>query len=106
MSNPGGGGYYKYHCRCFYVHNCPQMVYVNNSMCANCVLEHDAAESIPQEAPWNLSREISVPRVEHGVLGYTLMEVAITGDANQKFPAAQVSTTSAVHDAPVITRGD
>ncbi|EPS35065.1 hypothetical protein H072_11524 [Dactylellina haptotyla CBS 200.50] len=30
------GGYYKYRCKYFYSHNCPNWVWVNNSTCAEC----------------------------------------------------------------------
>ncbi|KAI0817855.1 hypothetical protein GGR55DRAFT_43659 [Xylaria sp. FL0064] len=33
---PGYGGFYKYRCKYFYTHECPNWVYVNNGSCAEC----------------------------------------------------------------------
>ncbi|KAH7303599.1 hypothetical protein B0I35DRAFT_402273, partial [Stachybotrys elegans] len=33
------GGFYKYRCKYFYSHNCPNWVWVNNSPCASCLAD-------------------------------------------------------------------
>ncbi|KAI5921605.1 hypothetical protein F4810DRAFT_677814 [Camillea tinctor] len=33
----GSGGFFRYRCKFFYKHNCPNWVYVNNSPCASCI---------------------------------------------------------------------
>jgi hypothetical protein len=35
----GSGGFYKYRCRYFLTHNCPNWVWVHNAPCANCLAE-------------------------------------------------------------------
>ncbi|KAI0537706.1 hypothetical protein GGR58DRAFT_329430 [Xylaria digitata] len=72
----GSGGFYKYRCKYFYTHECPNWVYVNNTACASCSAQGRDAEPEASQAPViGYSREICVPRVEDGVLYYTLMEV-------------------------------
>ncbi|KAI1357050.1 hypothetical protein F5Y01DRAFT_321363 [Xylaria sp. FL0043] len=36
---PGYGGFYKYRCKYFYTHECPNWVYVNNTGCGECSAE-------------------------------------------------------------------
>ncbi|KAF8474615.1 hypothetical protein BDZ91DRAFT_758771 [Kalaharituber pfeilii] len=41
-----GPGFYKYRCKYFYTHDCPNWVWVNNSACAKCVsLGRDTLEN-------------------------------------------------------------
>ncbi|KAK3937693.1 hypothetical protein QBC46DRAFT_410893 [Diplogelasinospora grovesii] len=35
----GSGGFYKYMCKYFYTHNCPNWVWVNYAACASCLAE-------------------------------------------------------------------
>ncbi|KAI2610675.1 uncharacterized protein GGS25DRAFT_518972 [Hypoxylon fragiforme] len=73
----GSGGYYKYRCKYFYTHNCPNWVYVNNSPCANCCAEgRDVEGALPER----YSHDICVPRVEDGIVHYTLMEIVATDE--------------------------
>lgn len=37
----GAGGFYKYRCKYFYTHNCPNWVWVNNAPCASCLVSWD-----------------------------------------------------------------
>ncbi|KAK6824704.1 hypothetical protein PG995_015690 [Apiospora arundinis] len=118
MSNPGGGGVYRYRCRCFYSHNCPNWTYVNNTCCTQCVAAGHDTQAATQEASWYPSKEISIPRVENGVLDYTLMEIVAGGqtgnewtlrpkvDFDQPPAGGHATTTSAVPNAPVIARGN
>ncbi|KAI0136982.1 hypothetical protein BJ170DRAFT_589933 [Xylariales sp. AK1849] len=104
MSSGGGGGFYKYRCKYFYTHNCPNWVYVNHSPCASCCAEGREAEETKPGTSWTFSRDVFVPRAEDGTLYYTLMEVVNVGEtggdwtfqykASQQ-PAATVVTTSA-----------
>ncbi|KAL4727573.1 hypothetical protein ACLX1H_004256 [Fusarium chlamydosporum] len=70
----GAGGFYKYRCKYFYTHNCPNWVWVNNAPCASCLADgRDNGESaLPT---WGLPRDIVVPQVLDGILQYTLMEL-------------------------------
>ncbi|KAL7783271.1 hypothetical protein V8C37DRAFT_406674 [Trichoderma ceciliae] len=47
------GGFYKYRCKNFYSHNCPNWVWVNNSLCATCMAEgrDTEAQSMPLQQP-------------------------------------------------------
>ncbi|KAL2265595.1 hypothetical protein VTJ83DRAFT_6695 [Remersonia thermophila] len=83
----GGGGFYKYRCKNFYTHNCPNWVYCNGHACSMCLAEgRDAAEpEAPAHAPPRHPRgggasasayaEICVPQAVHGTLRYTVMEI-------------------------------
>ncbi|KAI0412897.1 hypothetical protein F5X98DRAFT_353611 [Xylaria grammica] len=72
----GSGGFYKYRCKYFFTHECPNWVYVNNTACASCSAQGRDVEPEASQAPViRYSREICVPRVEAGVLYYTLMEI-------------------------------
>ncbi|KAK3933498.1 hypothetical protein QBC46DRAFT_434149 [Diplogelasinospora grovesii] len=63
----GSGGFYKYRCKYFYTHNCPNWVWVNNSPCASCLAEgRDADDNVSNStaAPsWRLGKEIYVSQV-------------------------------------------
>ncbi|KAI3323971.1 hypothetical protein HD806DRAFT_496105 [Xylariaceae sp. AK1471] len=110
------GGFYKYRCKYFYTHNCPNWVYVNGTACASCSSHGRDTESAPSQAPvmW-YSKEICVPRVEGGVLYYTLMEVeAVPTDAAGNYWAVKYkvnkqtqppvpTTTSALPGTPITT---
>ncbi|KFA63806.1 hypothetical protein S40285_09948 [Stachybotrys chlorohalonatus IBT 40285] len=67
------GGFYRYRCKYFFSHNCPNWVWVNNSPCATCLAEGRDTEQT-QPSSWTMLRDIVVPRVQNGVLQYTLME--------------------------------
>ncbi|KAI0007535.1 hypothetical protein F4779DRAFT_502015 [Xylariaceae sp. FL0662B] len=113
----GSGGFYKYHCRNFYTYNCKEWVLVNNSFCPKCCSEgrgeDGAAPDIPSRRP---SRDICVPRVEDGILSYTLMEIVNMDESGNQWTlrykggnqtqASTIMTTSAIPGPPVpaITR--
>ncbi|KAI1084655.1 hypothetical protein F5B20DRAFT_216010 [Whalleya microplaca] len=108
----GSGGFYKYRCKYFYTNECPQWVLVNNSACANCCAKGlDADGPAPGISSWRSSRDICVPRVEDGILYYTLMEIVNTDESgnqwtlsykvNQTQPSAAAMTTSAMPGPPV-----
>ncbi|KAK6084062.1 hypothetical protein SCUP234_03391 [Seiridium cupressi] len=108
----GGGGFYKYRCKYFYSHNCPNWVYVNNSPCANCCAEGRDGEAANSAATRNFSRDIAVPRVADGKLYYTLMEMVNVDEASSNWtlvykaaqkPVTTVATTSATPKAPILS---
>ncbi|KAL7941641.1 hypothetical protein V8C42DRAFT_173571 [Trichoderma barbatum] len=67
------GGFYKYRCKNFYSHNCPNWVWVNNSPCATCIAEgRDVEEqSLPSSTA---SRAIVASRIQDDLLQYTITE--------------------------------
>ncbi|KAI5860336.1 hypothetical protein GGS23DRAFT_233163 [Durotheca rogersii] len=107
----GSGGFYKYRCKYFYTHNCPNWVYVNNSPCASCCAEGRDVDGAVVEMPtWRYSHDICVPRVEDGIMHYTLMEIVNIDESGSQWmlrykvghtqiPA--VMTTSATPGVPV-----
>ncbi|KAI2471539.1 hypothetical protein F4781DRAFT_429228 [Annulohypoxylon bovei var. microspora] len=107
----GSGGYYKYRCKYFYTHNCPNWVYVNNSPCANCCAEgRDVDGGASEMPPSRCSHDICVPRVEDGVVHYTLMEIVNTDETGNQWAlrykvnqtqVPTVITTSATPGPPV-----
>lgn len=71
----GSGGYYKYRCKYFFTHNCPNWVWVHNAPCASCLADGlDSEESI-MPTPFRLSREVYVPQFENGTLKYIVFEI-------------------------------
>ncbi|KAK3946243.1 hypothetical protein QBC46DRAFT_3005 [Diplogelasinospora grovesii] len=117
----GSGGFYKYRCKYFYTHNCPNWVWVNNAPCASCLAEgRDADENVSNStaapsAPWRLGKEIYVPQVYDGTLQYTLMEIVATGESGnywtlrhkvtQQPLVTQTMTTSDTPRAVYVTTG-
>ncbi|KAG6037567.1 hypothetical protein E4U41_004901 [Claviceps citrina] len=68
------GGFYKYRCKYFLTHECQNWVWVNNAPCATCMAQgRDDQEEAPGSVSL-MSRDISVPCVQDGILQYTLME--------------------------------
>ncbi|KAK5997238.1 hypothetical protein PT974_02592 [Cladobotryum mycophilum] len=78
----GSGGFYKYRCKNFYSHNCPNWVWVNNSPCATCIAEGKDNEAEVLSS-WTSSKDIVVPRVRNGVLQYTLMEIVASNEPGE-----------------------
>ncbi|KAI0401520.1 hypothetical protein F4802DRAFT_580032 [Xylaria palmicola] len=79
----GSGGFYKYRCKYFYTHECPNWVYVNGTACTACSAQGRDLEPAPSQPPrMGCTRQICVPRVEGGVLYYTLMEVEVAPPPN------------------------
>ncbi|KAF3070914.1 hypothetical protein GL218_00417 [Daldinia childiae] len=107
----GSGGFYKYRCKYFYTHNCPNWVYVNNSPCANCCAEgRDVDGEVPEMPLPRHSHDICVPRVEDGVVHYTLMELVNTNESGSQWilrykvnqtQVPTVMTTNATPGAPI-----
>ncbi|KAI5926046.1 hypothetical protein F4810DRAFT_621012 [Camillea tinctor] len=106
----GSGGFFKYRCKYFYTHNCPNWVYVNNTPCPSCCAEGREIESTAAGTQTWTPSEICVPHVEDGVIYYTLMEIVPTGTegtywtlrykVNQQ-TQAPIVTTSATPGAPI-----
>ncbi|KAI1431984.1 hypothetical protein GGR50DRAFT_676934 [Xylaria sp. CBS 124048] len=89
----GSGGFYRYRCKYFLTHNCPNWVYVNHTACATCSSKGRETEPAATQAPlMRYPYEICVPRVEAGVMYYTLVEidetVATGGDATGNYAGA------------------
>ncbi|KAI0025712.1 hypothetical protein F4780DRAFT_774577 [Xylariomycetidae sp. FL0641] len=100
----GSGGYYKYRCKYFLSHNCPNWVYVNHTSCANCCAEGREAEGASAQGPmWRFSHDICVPRVEGGVLHYTLMEMVNTGHAGGSYLEVRHKASQQPHIPAVVT---
>lgn len=110
----GGGGFYKYRCKYFYTHNCPNWVYVNNSPCASCCAEgRDSEVSNPSVSRY-ASRDIFVPKAADGMLCYTMMEMVNIDEASSDWslrykptqkPTLATVTTSATPNASIISKG-
>ncbi|KAI0099294.1 hypothetical protein GGR51DRAFT_535549 [Nemania sp. FL0031] len=109
----GGGGFYKFRCKYFLSHDCPNWVYVNGTACAQCsALGRDLE---PAASMTWYSPEVCVPRAEGGVLTYTLMEFEAAptnnashysgvGHSTEGRTQSQVpTTTSALPGAPTTT---
>ncbi|KAK7431605.1 hypothetical protein QQZ08_001823 [Neonectria magnoliae] len=96
----GAGGFYKYRCKYFYTHNCPNWVWADG--------RDNEESSLPQ---WGLPRDIVVPRVLDGILQYTLMELVAPSEpgddwtlrdkANHR-PPPSIPVTSAMPGIPSI----
>ncbi|KAI1173011.1 hypothetical protein F4777DRAFT_480802 [Nemania sp. FL0916] len=112
----GDGGFYKFRCKNFLSHDCPNWVYVNGSACAKCcALGRDADPAASQNSMMmggGYSRQICIPQVEGGILYYTLVEIeAVPSDLigndwvvkykTDKRPQPQLpATTGALPDTP------
>ncbi|RYP57208.1 hypothetical protein DL770_010718 [Monosporascus sp. CRB-9-2] len=110
----GSGGFYKYRCKYFYTHNCNNWVYINHTPCANCCAEgRDVDQPATETASWSFSRDIYVPRIEDGVMSYTIMEIVNPNGAgnywtvrykvNQNSAPIVVPTTNTTPGAPMVT---
>ncbi|KAI1187789.1 hypothetical protein F5B17DRAFT_398350 [Nemania serpens] len=72
----GTGGYYRFRCKYFLSHDCQNWVYIRNGVCAECSAKGRGSEpAAPQASMMAYPTQICVPRVEGGVLYYTVMEV-------------------------------
>ncbi|KAL7798211.1 hypothetical protein V8C37DRAFT_369106 [Trichoderma ceciliae] len=88
MEMSGSGGFYKYRCKNFYSHNCPNWVWVNNSPCATCIAEGKDAEErafASSLVSSTVSREIVAPRVRDGILQYTIMELVAPSESGERW---------------------
>ncbi|OTB04056.1 hypothetical protein M426DRAFT_166478 [Hypoxylon sp. CI-4A] len=98
----GSGGFYKYRCKYFFTHNCPNWVYVNNSPCANCCAEGRDEVPLPRY-PNEIPNEICVPRVEDGVVHYTLMEIVNTDESRNQWTLRYKVEQSQQTQVPTVT---
>ncbi|KAI2622601.1 hypothetical protein GGS21DRAFT_494391 [Xylaria nigripes] len=102
----GSGGYYRYRCKYFYTHDCPNWVYVNHTACATCSSQGRELEPISAQIS-AMKYEICVPRVEAGVLYYTLVEVEDASTGVVTYKSTQICqlpmTTTALPSPPVTT---
>ncbi|KAL7934863.1 hypothetical protein V8C35DRAFT_279340 [Trichoderma chlorosporum] len=78
------GGFYKYRCKNFYSHNCPNWVWVNNSPCATCIAEGKDVEGQSLSSSMT-SHEIVAPRIRDDILQYTTMESAWPNDFGESW---------------------
>ncbi|KAI8949900.1 hypothetical protein F4801DRAFT_382854 [Xylaria longipes] len=117
MSGGGGGGFYKFRCKYFYTHECPNWVYVNNTACASCSaqgrdLEPAASQTSNMEYPRQI--EIGVPHGHEGAITYTFeIEIApneaagnclsVEYGADTQAQPQDPTTTSALPGTPVTT---
>jgi len=110
----GSGGFYKYRCRYFLSHNCPNWVWVHNAPCAACLAEGRDAEATPStQQAWRFTREICVPQILDGTLQYTLMEIVADQSGTYwtlrhkvaRQPVYSVKTTSDTPNPVVATAG-
>ncbi|KAH0490507.1 hypothetical protein TgHK011_001974 [Trichoderma gracile] len=75
MKMSGSGGFYKYRCKNFYSHNCPNWVWVNNSPCATCIAEgRDAEEQLMLSSM--VSHGIVAPRIRDDILQHAITKPA------------------------------
>ncbi|KAF7533232.1 hypothetical protein G7054_g7275 [Neopestalotiopsis clavispora] len=100
----GGGGFYKYRCKYFYTHNCPNWVYAEG---------RDSEVSNPSVSRY-ASRDIFVPKAADGMLCYTMMEMVNIDEASSDWslrykptpkPTLATVTTSATPNASIISKG-
>ncbi|RFU78826.1 hypothetical protein TARUN_3393 [Trichoderma arundinaceum] len=99
MKMSGSGGFYKYRCKNFYSHNCPNWVWVNNSPCATCIAEGKDAEERSLSASL-ASREIVAPRVRDGILQYTIMELVAPSESGESWTLRDKHNGIAEGDQP------
>ncbi|CCT71470.1 uncharacterized protein FFUJ_08452 [Fusarium fujikuroi IMI 58289] len=105
----GAGGFYKYRCKYFYTHNCPNWVWVNNAPCASCLADGRDNEE-PSLPSWGLSRDIVIPQVLDGILQYTLMELVAPSEPGDDWtlrdkasrPPPSIPVTSTMPGIPSI----
>ncbi|KAH9885971.1 hypothetical protein F4778DRAFT_759886 [Xylariomycetidae sp. FL2044] len=89
------GGYYQYRCKYFYTYDCPNWVYVNNAQCPSCAAKgRDDDDPVPDSSSWPIAKEVRVPRVEDGMIQYTMMEVVNTGGDGGKDSTVKHKTVS------------
>jgi len=75
----GGGGYYKFRCKNWLTHNCPNWVWVNGTSCAECMAQGRGSGTSTSSNLSRLAHEIYVPIFENGALHYTMMEIIVGG---------------------------
>ncbi|PTB66414.1 hypothetical protein BBK36DRAFT_1119395 [Trichoderma citrinoviride] len=82
----GSGGFYKYRCKNFYSHNCPNWVWVNNSPCATCIV--NAEERLVPSTM--VSHELVSPHIRESILQQTITNpVALNESGESWIPHVQ-----------------
>ncbi|PKK48198.1 hypothetical protein CI102_6557 [Trichoderma harzianum] len=76
------GGFYKYRCKNFYSHNCPNWVWVNNSPCATCIVNAEE-QSLPSSTACQV--DIVAPRIRDDILQDTFMESVAPSDVGESW---------------------
>ncbi|KAL1890616.1 hypothetical protein Sste5346_008132 [Sporothrix stenoceras] len=80
----GSGGFYKYRCKYFMTHDCPNWVFVNYAPCADCCAAGRDADEMNDDGFYHNHHsvyaaapkfEIGVPIFQDGILRYTLAGV-------------------------------
>lgn len=85
-----GSGYYRFRCKNFYTHNCENWVWVNNSPCAECVMEgKESTEETYEEHSPSGPRNATLPFVECGCLGYIQIETTAEKPSQQSNTTVQ-----------------
>ncbi|TFA99436.1 hypothetical protein CCMA1212_008788 [Trichoderma ghanense] len=80
----GSGGFYKYRCKNFYSHNCPNWVWVNNSPCATCIAEgRDAEEQLMSSTM--VSHGIVALRTRDDILHHAITEPMAPNDSGESW---------------------
>ncbi|PMB71729.1 hypothetical protein BM221_001825 [Beauveria bassiana] len=71
MTSPGSG-FYKYHCRYFNVHNCPEWA-------------KGRENELSPAAAWAASRDFMAPHINDGILQYAHMDIAVSEQGEESF---------------------
>ncbi|KAL7819260.1 hypothetical protein V8C44DRAFT_354784 [Trichoderma aethiopicum] len=82
MKMSGSGGFYKYRCKNFYSHNCPNWVWVNNSPCATCIAEGRDAEEESMPSTMG-SHGIVALRIREDILQHAFTELMAPNDSQE-----------------------
>ncbi|KAL6864156.1 hypothetical protein J3F83DRAFT_742724 [Trichoderma novae-zelandiae] len=99
MKMSGSGGFYKYRCKNFYSHNCPNWVWVNNSPCATCIAEGRDAD-VQLMPPTTGSHEIVAPCIRDGILRHTIMDSVAPNESGESWILRDKGNGSIEDDQP------
>ncbi|KAK2071869.1 hypothetical protein P8C59_006259 [Phyllachora maydis] len=76
----GSGGFYTYRCKFWMTDGHHEMVYLADSVCANCLADgRESIDTVPSQDVCNFPGQIRVPRVSEGSLKYMPMELVPGG---------------------------
>ncbi|RPB18822.1 hypothetical protein L211DRAFT_690012 [Terfezia boudieri ATCC MYA-4762] len=83
-----GSGYYRFRCKNFYTHNCENWVWVNNSPCAECVMEgkESTEETYEEHSPsgprnalsFDSATQVSPRMIEQGSIFIVSLPLLVT----------------------------
>ncbi|ETS01509.1 hypothetical protein M419DRAFT_80537 [Trichoderma reesei RUT C-30] len=76
----GSGGFYKYRCKNFYSHNCPNWVWVNNSPCATCIVNAEEQQLLPSAV---MSHGIAAPRIQQDILQHAITNLMAPNESGE-----------------------